>query len=242
MLVSNNLQYYIYYLINYSPYGTGFLKIRTKYNFNGTVGAISKFQYDSMLNEVLRGDPTNIAQTGAYAFLLADLILYAGIIAVICKLSVCYSKYGTEELVAKLMQLSSLFIYGSLVTNLVGLYGRFEFLNRYTLVLFDGSYSFSIFSQIGKIVILLLMVCLYAIFSYTINSSIRLLELPLLLQINAALCTTILSSTNLALLLLALEGFSLVLYVMTALGRSYGGITASVKYFAFGTLGSIFLF
>jgi len=52
----------------------------------------------------------------------------------------------------------------------------------------------------------------------------------------------IVSSTNYALLLLALEGFSLILYIMTTLGRVYGGVTAAVKYFAFGTLGSIFLF
>ena len=67
-------------------------------------------------------------------------------------------------------------------------------------------------------------------------------ELPLLMHITVALSCTIISSTNFALLLLSLEGFSLVLYIMTTLGRAYGGIIAAVKYFAFGTLGSIFLF
>jgi len=52
----------------------------------------------------------------------------------------------------------------------------------------------------------------------------------------------LISAANFALLLLALEGFSLILYIMTTLDRSQGGVTAAVKYFTFGTLGSILLF
>ena len=65
--------------------------------------------------------------------------------------------------------------------------------------------------------------------------------MPLLLQISASLSLTIASCVNFAILLLALEGFSLLLYVVTTIDRSHGGVVAAVKYFTFGTLGSIFL-
>lgn len=67
-------------------------------------------------------------------------------------------------------------------------------------------------------------------------------ELLVLVVISAALGLVIISSTHLAILLLALEGFSLVLYILTTFDRVQGGITAAVKYFSFGTLGSILLF
>ena len=101
---------------------------------------------------------------------------------------------------------------------------------------------FNLSTQFIKILLLLLTGALYAFFPVTVGGAFRTLELPLLMQITLALCITMISAANFALILLALEGFSLTLYIMTALGRTYGGITASVKYFAFGTLGSIFLF
>lgn len=47
---------------------------------------------------------------------------------------------------------------------------------------------------------------------------------------------------NFALFLVCLEGFSLTLYILATTGRLYGGISAAIKYFAFGTLGSILLY
>lgn len=110
--------------------------------------------------------------------------------------------------------------------------------------MFSGLYQLDVSTQFMKIVVLFFTLALYSAFPITAHNSnnFRTLELPLLIQITIALSVVMLSSSNYALLLLALEGFSLTLYVMTALGRTYGGITASVKYFAFGTLGSIFLF
>lgn len=141
-----------------------------------------------------------------------------------------------------LLRVSAVFIYSSLIMNLIGFAFGFEFLSAYNLLLFESSYTFSMFSQVLKVVMLLILGGLYVLFPTVLPTKMRVLELPVLLQISAALCSTVISSTNFALLLLALEGFSLTLYVMTALGRNYGGVTASVKYFAFGTLGSIFLF
>jgi len=47
------------------------------------------------------------------------------------------------------------------------------------------------------------------------------------------------ASKDLALFLICLEGFSLSVYIMATMGRTFGGISASIKYFTFGTLGSI---
>jgi NADH:ubiquinone oxidoreductase subunit 2 (subunit N) len=49
------------------------------------------------------------------------------------------------------------------------------------------------------------------------------------------------SSGDLVLFLICLEGFSLTLYIMATIGRLHGGITAATKYFAFGTAGSVLI-
>jgi len=183
-----------------------------------------------------------LAKTLAYIFISSDLLLYAGIVAVIAVLGAYYRKTNIDILAGVLLKVSAAFLYLSVVFNLFGLILGFDFLASSTVTLFEGSYTFSMFSQVLKIFMFLILGGIYALFPPVILSKMRVLELPVLLQICSALCSTIISSSNFALLLLALEGFSLTLYVMTALGRSYGGVTASVKYFAFGTLGSVFLF
>ena len=220
--MSNNLQHYIYTLLSQSS-GFGFLGIRFKSNFDSTGIASSNFDL-------------------AYLFFASDLVLYFGIIAIIVVLGNLYKTTETIKLATYLLKVSAFSLYISLGLNLIGLYNGFEFLCSNSVFLFDSSYTFTIFSQVFKVLMLLIVAALYALFPYVTSSNMRVLELPLLLQITVALCATIISSSNLALLLLSLEGFSLILYIMTALGRTYGGITASVKYFAFGTLGSIFLF
>jgi len=49
------------------------------------------------------------------------------------------------------------------------------------------------------------------------------------------------ANNDFALLLICLEGFSLSLYIMATMERTFGGIAASTKYFAFGTAGSILM-
>ena len=222
-----NLQQHIFTLISQYP-GSNFLGMRVRSNFTDSVSA----QFCDMA----------LAQSITYLNFLSDMILYIGIIVVVLTLGWSYNKISAVDLTGRMLKVSTIFIYFSLLTNLLGIYLGFDFLSAYSILLFDGSYCFSLFSQVFKIVMLLLIGVFYSFFPYILNSNIRVLEVPLLIQITLALCSTLISSNNLALLLLALEGFSLLLYVMTALGRTYGGITACVKYFAFGTLGSIFLF
>lgn len=50
-----------------------------------------------------------------------------------------------------------------------------------------------------------------------------------------------LSAGNLGLLFISLEGYSLILYVLASVGRLTGGVVSGVKYFAFGTIGSVFI-
>ena len=227
LVMSASLQQYIYTLVNQSS-GLGFLGVTVKSNFDAAA--------------VISSNNSQLALNLAYLFFASDIVLYVGIVAVILVLGGLYSTVETIKLATYLLKVSATSLYISISLNLLGFYAGFDFLTSHNILLFEGSYSITLFSQIFKILMLLIVASLYALFPYVTSSNMRVLELPLLMQITLALCATILSSTNLALLLLSLEGFSLILYIMTALGRTYGGITASVKYFAFGTLGSIFLF
>lgn len=224
--MSLNLQQYLMTLISEVANGVGFLNLTVRSNFT----------------DVVTSADYTAATTLAYIFLSADILLYVGIIAVIVVLGLSYRQGDMVGLSSILLRVSAVSIYLSLIMNLIGFAFGFEFLSTHNLLLFESSYTFSMFSQVLKVIMLLILGGLYVLFPTVLPTKMRVLELPVLLQISAALCSTIISSTNFALLLLALEGFSLTLYVMTALGRNYGGVTASVKYFAFGTLGSIFLF
>ena len=62
------------------------------------------------------------------------------------------------------------------------------------------------------------------------------------MQLAVFLSVVSVSCVNFVLLLLFLESLSLLSYILAMLQQDYGGITAAVKYFAFGTLGSILLF
>lgn len=98
-----------------------------------------------------------------------------------------------------------------------------------------------VFTQVIKICIVSVVLVLYRMLvahSYAPNIK----ELPLLLHIGTALVFTAISASNFALLLLAIEGYSLTLYILAASSRTYGGVTAAAKYFSFGTLGSVLLF
>jgi NADH-quinone oxidoreductase subunit N len=179
----------------------------------------------------------------AKIFLAADTSLYLGCVVTILVLGYNYRESSAAELTAKLCCTSLVFIYLSLIINLFGLSCGFTYLTSATLSIFENSYTFTLFTQAGKLFLLVVAGALYVLFPAVYRSKrMRSIELPLLIQIALALSVTLVSSTNFALLLLALEGFSLILYIMTALGRTYGGVTAAAKYFAFGTLGSVFLF
>jgi len=110
---------------------------------------------------------------------------------------------------------------------------------------FGNSYVVNIYTQYMKIVAGLIASFLsrFIILSAA-NQKKELIELeqPLLIIILLLISSVMLSCGNFVLLLLALESFSLILYLLPAQGRDHGGITASFKYFSFGTFGSILIF
>jgi NADH:ubiquinone oxidoreductase subunit 2 (subunit N) len=224
IIMSLSLQQHIFNLLPHTPSMPGLLNLRTVPPVAG--GAfIDSFVY-----------------TMAQIFIMSDMLLYVGCVFIILVLGSGYKQRKADKLVISLVRTSNIFIYLALLINLLGLIMGSELIASHDITIFEGSYTFNLFSQLCKLLLLVMMASFYVLFPTVIRSRMRILELPLLLQISVSLCVTIISSTNFALLLLALEGFSLTLYILTALGRTYGGVTAAVKYFAFGTLGSIFLF
>lgn len=67
-------------------------------------------------------------------------------------------------------------------------------------------------------------------------------EVPMMTYLIACFAWSLLDLEDFALFLVCLEGFSLTLYILATVGRLYGGISAAIKYFVFGTLGSILLY
>jgi NADH-quinone oxidoreductase subunit N len=67
-------------------------------------------------------------------------------------------------------------------------------------------------------------------------------EVPVLTFLVACFSLMLLEVADFGLFIVCLEGFSLTLYILASSSRTYGGISASIKYFVFGTLGSILLY
>jgi NADH:ubiquinone oxidoreductase subunit 2 (subunit N) len=115
-----------------------------------------------------------------------------------------------------------------------------------SLYLFDGAFCVNFATQIFKLAFLLISAVVFLLFQRTaapdITDSAPVKELAALLIFVMALGCVLISTNNFVILLLALEGVSLALYIMSAMSQTHGGVTAAVKYFAYGTLGSIFLF
>lgn len=107
-----------------------------------------------------------------------------------------------------------------------------------------GFYHIDFFSQISKLFLLLIWLGLHRfIDSLVITSDSRnVAEFSILFHIVLGFALTLLSISNFALLLISLEGFSLTLYVIAALSRLHGSIASAIKYFTFGTLGSVLIF
>lgn len=99
------------------------------------------------------------------------------------------------------------------------------------------------YSHVIGLVFLLILAGLH-LFSVSVLSSSKQTspEVALLAYLVACFGWVLLEVSNFALFLVCLEGFSLTLYILATTGRLYGGVSAAIKYFAFGTLGSIFLY
>jgi len=180
--------------------------------------------------------------------ILPETILLLGLIVLVFNLGTGSNSITKEALLNSTRNASYCVLYVVFIT-LVCQFGNVFRLNLGAVSttnyqIFQSTYSINFYTQGLKMLILLILFILYqylqtALLSkHTINAG----ELPLLLHITVFLTFIIISCEHYAILLLALEGFSLTLYILTTIDRSYWGIVAAVKYFTFGTLGSILLF
>jgi NADH-quinone oxidoreductase subunit N len=98
------------------------------------------------------------------------------------------------------------------------------------------------FSITFSFFIILVFVALHSFLETNTNLNEILPEIPVLTFLVACFSFILFEVTDFGLFIVCLEGFSLTLYVLASSSRTYGGVSASIKYFVFGTLGSIFLY
>jgi NADH:ubiquinone oxidoreductase subunit 4 (subunit M) len=108
------------------------------------------------------------------------------------------------------------------------------------------SYTISNYTQINKLVLLatylvaFILIGTYTKFKDEISGK-NLYEYTVIYWLIALFSIILISIDNLVVFLIALEGISLASYILPTLGQTRGGVIAAVKYFVFGTLGSIYL-
>lgn len=179
--------------------------------------------------------------SGSLFLFYSDIILYAGIIILLTVFGIAYKHKTILELHYIVSSLCKAIIMACTIILVLQL----TLVNNFHLVsLLSNSYYASVFTHVNKIILLLIAYFIFTYLSRLLISKhyLNAAELPLLLYISIVLATTIISSNQYAIILLALEGFSLTLYILTTIDRAQGGIIAAAKYFSFGTLGSVLLF
>jgi len=94
------------------------------------------------------------------------------------------------------------------------------------------------------IILLLLTTIIFSSLINTLKSQQIKTSSEVLILIFLVICFgfSLLEISNFALFIVCLEGFSLTLYILATTSRVYGSIAASIKYFVFGTLGSILFY
>lgn len=177
--------------------------------------------------------------------LFAEILLFAGMVSLIMRVGT-FTKQSNE---LNLINSTRLILYQV---------ATFLFFSIYILMgsqklnsvdwaigvsLFDNTYQLNFWTQVVKLFVVLISLFLLSLNNFAPNSNnLFKVELPILIVIVILLNFVLISTTSFIVLLLALEGFSLSLYIMAAMSQTHGGVTAAVKYFSYGTLGSIFLF
>ena len=103
--------------------------------------------------------------------------------------------------------------------------------------------SNNLFVLYKTFIFFIVFIILFSLYTYSNNNTQNSSEFILLSFTIICLGLTIISNANddFALFLICLEGFSLSLYIMATINRTFGGISAAIKYFTFGTLGSVLM-
>lgn len=172
------------------------------------------------------GDTSILSASFAEIFIKENLFSFIFAIVITASYGKLYSDSSTRifQTIAKAVQ--------------VALYISLLFLIHF---IFNNNY-FGISTNFFEILLLTILLFLSLIMVSTNLISIKSFETPLLIYVVASFGWVLLNTSDLALFIICIEGFSLTLYVLATTSRTFGGIMAAVKYFAFGTLGSLMLY
>ncbi len=152
-----------------------------------------------------------------------------------------YIKPNVRYATFSLLNVSESIWYISIICFLLMLINKesvtFEWINNF----------FNIHSTINiKLIIILLLMTtiMFSSFINTLKNQQNKTSPEVLILIFLVVCfgCSLLEINNFALFIVCLEGFSLTLYILATTSRIYGSIAASIKYFIFGTLGSILFY
>jgi len=168
-------------------------------------------------------------------FIVNDFFSYIGILVLII--------VGGLEIVTKNTKLwsISLWFYCVLGVNLIwfvfSIYA-FNFLALNINISGADSFQFSVYAQFIKLSLCIFGLLMGGILKFNkFNESLLFIYVYILITLGYTLVTT----TNFMIMFLALEGFSLLSYILATYTQTYGSIIAASKYFIFGTFGSIWI-
>jgi len=200
----------------------------------------------------LHGFFFNLPKTTIFSLFVigVELMFYGIFLLLIVVFGYWYAKRSSHTLLVKFGDVSRLFfeiIFLCLCFQLYYASVYSELLPASGLYLFSGTYYVTYYTQVVKLISLALWLGLSRYLDTLVLGAAKMskhhgiAEFPLLSFLVISLSFAMISSNNLAFLFIGLEGFSLILYILATVGRSTGGITAAVKYFIFGTAGSILI-
>lgn len=168
-----------------------------------------------------------------------------------------YSKASSVSLLSQVTKLAQCFWLIGILYYSFYLLIRFVFISSSSSELINNvglrlnsaayeSYLYSeqnYYSHVMGLVFLIVLAGLHLFINSLMTSSTQISpEVPVMTYLVACFAWALLDLQDFALFLVCLEGFSLTLYILATVGRLYGGISAAIKYFVFGTLGSILLY
>lgn len=174
-------------------------------------------------------------------FLNSELLSYYLLTAFTLIFGYLYIKPNIRYSTYNLLNISESILYISIFSFLLIL------INKKSLTFMWVDNFFNIHININTKFIIILLLLTTIIFSSLINtlkSQQIKTSSEVLILIFLVICFgfSLLEISNFALFIVCLEGFSLTLYILATTSRVYGSIAASIKYFVFGTLGSILFY
>lgn len=210
---------------------------------NITLSSFNEYSYKNLKEFLLSSIDTinNLIINTSINIYFIEFINYFFLIILTVIFSLLYNKNELNNSVIKIIKFLEIGFYCFIIYFM------------YYVVFINNKLSFwfvnffDLYNNINVYIIILFVIFLITIFSNlfpiikTINHKISP-ETLILIQLVCCFGWTLLEINNYALFIICLEGFSLTLYILATVSRLYGNITASIKYFIFGTLGSILLY